>query len=466
MNNYFGTSNTHLWKPFFAHLAGNVPTRSDTLAPQRSVKMDEKQLLLEKERHGINSVSDVAESKIPCSPYKLTLNHQGSEKSSTGSISWKHLKLFIFPVEIVSFLFLFGMYFEMQLYQQYYFQRIFRTIIKDNVTNMSIDDICLNQSLIENITSSESFVKGQKMVNDFSMITVIIFLLPSIVVSLFAGPLSDRYGRKPLFASVFIGQLIAAVCIVLIVYLELNMLYFFIGAFAMGISGGFGVMMGATFSYISDVTPKKWLTIRMGIVEASIFVSTATSSAAAYKWIQLTNCTFKPQVWVVVAAVVLGLIYTIIIPESLSKESRVKNMSKSKKGLKSLAIGVKIFFWKSYLGINVWKLWIVLIVMVLIMINQNGITEIIAYILHNKPLEWDYELIGTYIALSSVSHLVALIFLLPILVLIKLPDSVITLIGVCVSCGMYVFAALFTKSWEMFLGEFTPPWFKFTMTAK
>ena len=434
--------------------------------------MGEKQPLLEGERHGIDSVSDDdAESEIPCSPSNQSPNHQGSEKSSTWSISWKHLKLFIFPVEIVSFLFLFGMYFEMQLYQQYYFQRIFRTIIKDNVTNMSelnisIDHICLNQSLIENLTSSESFIKGQKMVNDFSMITVIIFLLPSIVVSLFAGPLSDRYGRKPVIASVFIGQLIAAVCIVLIVYLELNMLYFFIGAFAMGISGGVGVMMGATFSYITDVTPEKWLTIRMGIVEASIFVSTATSSAAADKWIQLTNCTFRPQVWVVIAAVVLGLIYTIIIPESLSKESRVKNMSKSKKGLKSLAIGVKIFFWKSYLGINVWKLWIVLIVMVLIMINQNGITEIIAYFLHNKPLEWDYGLIGTYIALSSVSHLVALIFLLPILVLIKLPDSVIILIGVCVSCGMYVFAALLTESWEMFVGEFTPPWFIFTMTAK
>ena len=417
--------------------------------------MDEKQPLLESERRCINSVSNYdTENEILSSPSSQS---PSSEKSILRPISWKTVRLFIFPVEVVNFLFMFGVYFQMQLYQQYYFQRIFRTIIEDdNVTelNISMDHICLYQSLIENLTSSQSFVKGQRMVNDFGMITVIIYLLPSIVVSVFAGPLSDRYGRKPVMISVFIGQLIAGVSGIVIVYLELNMYYFVIGAFTTGISGGFGVILGAAFAYISDVTPKKWLTIRMGIVEASIFVATATSSAAADKWIQQTNCTFRPQVWVVLLVVLMGLIYTIIIPESLSKESRVKNMSKSKKGFKSLATGVKIFFWKSYLGINMWKLWIVLIVMVLIMINQTGLTEIINYFLHNKPLEWEYGTIGIYMAVTSISHLVALIFLLPILVLIKLPDSVIILIGVCVSCGMYVFVALLTESWEMFVGEF------------
>lgn len=373
---------------------------------------------------------------------------------------WLHLRLF--PVELCSFLFLFVVYFQMQVYQQYYFQRVMKQSISDYYSNMSdelnislaLDDVCLNQDQIVNLTNNETFVNGQKKVNIISMITTLVSLVPSIVTSLLVAPLSDRFGRKPILVLVFIGQTIGAAIGVLIVELKLSMYVFLVSAFSTGICGGFGVIMATVFAYITDVTPKRWLTIRMGILEASIFVGTATSSAASDKWIEKMNCDFRPMVWFILVIVALGFLYSIVIPESLTKEVKIKNKGKSGHKIKSMIRGAKILCCPSYIGFSkLWKFWVAIFIMILAMINETGLTEISSYFLHNKPLEWTYSTIGNYLAVSSVSHMLALLGLLPILVLLKIPDAIIILIGVLFACGMCIFIALLTKSWEMFLGK-------------
>ena len=365
-------------------------------------------------------------------------------------------RFFFFPVEGVTSLFLFGVYFQMQLYQQYYFQRVFQYTIKNwaNVSqlNYSINDMCLYQDLIVNLTSPESFVEGQKEVNNFSMLTTIAYLLPSILVSPLIGTLSDQIGRKPSMIFVFIGQLIAAMLGPCIVYFKLSMFYFFLGSVATGVCGGFGIMLSSGFAYVTDITPKKWLTVRMAFLEASIFVATAISSALSNTWIEKTNCSFKPQVWVVLATAILGIIYTAFIPESLNKNQQIKHISDFKCGFNRLCQGFKLFCCPSYIGANLWKVWIIVVVTMLAMINETGSSEISGYFLHNKPLQWKYNTIGLYLAVTSVSHLVALVVILPIFVLLKFPDSLIGLIGLIVSCGMCIFIALLTTTVEMFIG--------------
>ncbi len=376
--------------------------------------------------------------------------------SSSRASWWRIYSFFFFPVEWVTFLFLFGVYFQMQIYQQYYFQRVFEGIISNwtNVSqlNYSIDNMCLNQDKIVNLTSPESFVKGQKEINNFSMMTTIAYLLPSILVSPLIGTLSDQIGRKPAMVFVFIGQLISAVLGPFIVYFKLSMFYFFIGSVATGLCGGFGIVMSSSFAYVTDITPREWLTVRMAFLEASIFVATAISSASADTWIQKTNCTFKPQVWVVIATTLLGIVFSLMIPESLPKKQQIKRISEFKSGFNRLCHGFKLFFCPSYIGINLWKVWIIVLITVLGMINETGSSEISSYFLHNKPLQWNYSEIGLYLAVSSVSHLLALVVILPILVLLKFSDSLICLIGVLVSCGMCIFIALLDTTVEMFIG--------------
>ena len=386
-----------------------------------------------------------------------TDDHDGvaSQKKNSGAWmeQWRKISFFIFPIEIVVFLFMFGVYFQMQVFQQFYFQRIFREMIIDWTNDSQLNHSCLYQDLIVNLTSAESFVEGQKKVNLFSMLTTVIYLVPSILVSPLIGSLSDQLGRKLSIQFIFVGQIISAVVGTVVVYLDLNMLFLLIGSFATGICGGFGIMLGSSFSYITDITSKKWLTIRMGLLEASIFVATAVSSASSDSWIQKTDCIFKPQVWVVLATVTTGFLYALVLPESLGKDLQIKSIFEFKCGLGRLTRGFKLFFWPSYIGSNLWKLWIAVVVMDLAMINETGITEISSYFLHNKPLQWTYDQIGGYLALTSVSHLLALVIILPIFVLLKFPDSLISLIGVIVSCCMSVYTALLVKTWEMYTGQ-------------
>lgn len=417
----------------------------------------EKDPLLDIDRPSINK------GNTPSPP---PYEHEPSHVTVKGYVQWfsslprdqklRTISFFVLPVEIGVFLFMFGVYFQMQVYQQYYYQRIFRSIIANwtNVSdlNFSIYDICLSQDQIVNLTSPDTFVTGQKHINIYSMLTTIAFLLPSIMISPLIGTLSDQVGRKPAMLLVFGGQILSGILGVCIVYFDLHMLCFLATSFITGISGGFGMMMSSSFAYVTDITPKKFLTVRMAAVEASIFVGTGISSAISDMWIEKTHCTFKAQVWLILAVQICGFIFSLLIRESLSKENMVESFTKIKWGFHRIAKGFKLFFWPSYIGINLWKVWVVVIVIVLAMINETGSSEITGYFLYNKPLQWSIGEVGRYLLVSSFSHLLALLFLLPLLVLLKFSDPLISMIGVIVSCVMNVYIALLTTTWEMFSG--------------
>ena len=360
-------------------------------------------------------------------------------------------------MEIVNFLFLFGVYFQMQISQQYVLQKYARAAI-DNWVNGSVmvDHVCLKQKVVENLTSPETYIQVQSRVNSINMISNLAYLLPSIVVSLILGPLSDYYGRKPVIIAVFVGQVLSGIVTVFIIYFDLSLWLFVVTSFITGVSGGFGVILAGVFAYVTDIVPKRWLTLRMGVIEVFIFLGSGVASLSADTWIEATRCSFSPQVWLFVATSSLGLLFACIIPESLSKKAKLTNIAKSSKGIGSLVKGFKIYLKPSHLGsIKLWELWVVTLAMSLAIVNETGSMEIIEYFLYNKPLLWHYDRVGQYMLVSSMSHLVALLVLLPILVSFKVPDSVIGLIGCVFACATSAYIALLTTTWEMFLGKET-----------
>ena len=378
---------------------------------------------------------------------------------------WRNIKFFVIPVELSLFFYLFTVYFQMQFYQQYFYQRIMKQEILDfnNISNeqddwyFENDSTCLDQDGITNMSSEATFLKGQREVNHLNMISILISLSLSVITSLFLIPYSDVYGRKPFVAIVFVGQIAATVVSIFIVYFKLNMYYFCLTAAINGISGGFGVILASSFAYISDITPPRWLTIRMAVLGAIVFAGAAAGSPAADKWMDANGCDFRPLVWLILAAFLCGLLYTLILlPESLSKDIKSKNQQPSKKGFRALVQGIKIFTSLSYMDVSTLiKLWIINAITVLVMTNETGNVEIIGYFLQNKPLEWDYTTIGNYLSVSSAAHIVVLLFILPIMVLAKMSDPIIMSIGMVfvLVCDVCI-ATFVSKTWEMFLGMY------------
>ena len=367
--------------------------------------------------------------------------------------TWKRLKWWLLPIEILLFLSLFGFYFQTQVNQQYLLQRSARNAL-DNWTslNASTDHMCLNQTFVENLTSNKTYRAAQAKASKVNLVQALAFLFPSVIVVLILGPVSDLYGRKPILVIVFMTQTVASCINVLVVYFGWSIWLLVLGSFVTGTCGGLGLMMTILPSYITDVTPQRWLTLRMASMAACLYISTGIGSLTADIWIQKTRCSFKLEVWVVVITSLLGAIYSCVLPESLSREARMARGSVG--GFRTLVKGFKIFFIPSYLGVvKFWQVWVAVLVCVLSLINGTGSAEILGYFLHNKPLEWEYSKIGVFNLMTAMAHLVAVVVLMPILVGLKVPDSIVAMIGCVFGCGVSIFMALLRTGPEMFVGK-------------
>lgn len=347
-----------------------------------------------------------------------------------GCWNWAQLKYFLIPMELAVFLYMFTTYFHFQIYQQYFLQQSAR-----NALNLSSNySGCLNQTGISEMSSNETFFSIQSNANHVLMITTVVAQAPSLFVFFLLGALSDRFGRKVVMYIVFAGQCVSSVIGLLIVYFNLNMYFFLLSGFASGITGGFGAILLTGFSYIADITPEHWLTVRSGFLQVAIFVGTAASSGSSNSWLGSNGCDFLPPVWLLVAVTVVGFLYVVITPESLTREKRA---TLPKRGVGFILMGIKIFFWPRHLGRSrLWRLWLVLVVMSIAVINEVGNVEILTYFLENKPLKWPLGRISLYTVVISVTHCLALVVVVPLLVFLKLPDPLISLIGVTVACGV------------------------------
>ena len=368
-----------------------------------------------------------------------------------------------FPLEVSLGLYLFTAYFSLQLYQQYAFQRIAtNTLVAElaNASNTSADfngTHCWSQETIENLTSENTFVNVQLGANHLNVISLVSFFLPSSLMVVLWGPLSDAFGRKPFMLLAIFGQTVSACLSLLIVYLELDLRFFAASEFVSGIFGGPGAMFALSFSYASDVTPKRWLTARIGLLEAAGLLAAAVSSSTSYRWIEHTDCNFVQPSLLTAVVSFLALLFTFFIPESLSKQKRADQFQPSSKALailRHLLSGLKIFFCPRHIGCGrFWRLWVLAIVLCIAIINDIGVAQILPYFLHNEPFSWNYSFIGMFEATSLVSHGLCLIVLLPLLVMAKVSDIFIGLVGILFSIGSSVFIALLRNTWEMFLGK-------------
>ena len=84
-------------------------------------------------------------------------------------------------------------------------------------------------------------------------------------------------------------------------------------------------------------------------------------------------------------------------------------------------------------------------------LNIIGILNI--QVLFFKAIDWGPKMIGIVQSLSQASSIAVVLLVLPILVALKLPDTLIVLIGLFFSYGMAVFMGLASITYQYFIGE-------------
>jgi PCFT/HCP family folate transporter-like MFS transporter 1/3 len=369
---------------------------------------------------------------------------------------WQYIsrvRALLFPIEILFLLFLFLVMCFQQISQQYFFQRYARDALANISDFDNVSNVCLKQDDIVNITgSNESFLDIQIKTNNLNMYCEVITLGLSGIMSLFLGTISDRVGRKPILLLDVTGILICIIIQVVIIELELDLRYFLISNVFYGCCGGLGAILGVSFAAVADATKsKRLLAIRMGILESMIGVAKLAAYPTINYWINNNDCEFRYPAYFMIGIGVILAIYALCWPESINKNEQTSSQSVFK-GCQKFFNGAKIYLIPSYTGIFTWcKIWIVTAILSLACLSAIGIVEITNYFLHNKPLQWSYDLIGIYGIVNSIAGLIGLSLLLPVLVLIGFPNPLIAIIGAVFGIVANVLTATVKSTWEMFI---------------
>ena len=357
----------------------------------------------------------------------------------------------ILTVEPAIFLYMFATWLYYPLFLQYVFDYFARHEIRNTSFILEKDHVCFSRSLLDQYGDNETINIVEDKSNMLTIYSSLANKLLSIIAAMVMGPLSDRYGRRPIILLVAMGGIFQGLGGIFITHFKLNVYYFLIFGGLAGLFGDFAAILMASFSYVSDVSTGKWRTVRIGIAEAMIFFAGLLSEVLGGFWFQKLNCNFTPPLMAFVCCHALIILYTLILlPESLSNEERkMKSMNKPG-GLQKQIHGIKIFLCmvKEY---PVWKLWLAIIPLLIVVLNMTGATTIGVFFF--KDLNWNSTEIGAYQGTSMGSHMLALLLILPVLTALKLPDPLISLIGVVFNCTMNLFTGLTEVTYQLFIGK-------------
>ena len=377
----------------------------------------------------------------PLNPWKLYLRFRKAK---------------VVTVEPVLFLYMFGTYMSFSMIEQYYLKRF--GVQKLHNTSFPFpngsESFCINSSQLDKYGGNGTSDDVQASASHLLLYGQVPNQLLSIITALMFGPLSDRYGRRPLMVVIGIGVTLNGLMTLGIVHYNLNIYLFIATNVITGFTGGFASVLTLCFAYIADVSSLKWRTLRIGIVEAMIFGGGALGEGISGLWLNELNCFFEPIFWLYTAVNALIIVYVILfLPEPLTRRERLENAKNRPRGYKAVLQGFKIFFcspWQIRL-----LLWFALIAMSIIVMNMIGSQEITIFFLSAPhPLEWEPKTIGLYQATTQASHMIGLLVVLPILVALNLPDALIGLIGLVFNCGMNIFTGFVRQSWQMFVSKF------------
>ncbi len=360
----------------------------------------------------------------------------------------------IVTVEIAAFLFVLGRALYMPLCEQYFYHRFGADLLRNTSFVFPNGSFCMSSEMIDNYTqSSNSYKLDESSSNHLVAYTQIANTVPSIVVTLIFGPLTDRYGRKIGIVLPAVGVALQSIFSICIVVYSLHPYYFILANFISALFGNFTCLLAASFSYIADVSSPRWRSLRIGIVEAGLAFGSFAGHLLGGYWLDKVNCNYVyPLVFCASCNISIVLYISLLIPESLSSTEREAMRLKNPKGLRAYFEGFKLYFGGLSLS-STWKLYVATITANLAVLNVFGAEIVDVYFLKALPFDFNAFQIGIYQALRSASQGIASLLILVILVILKVGDAWIMLIATLFNVGSDILIGVSRKSWQLFASK-------------
>ena len=280
--------------------------------------------------------------------------------------------------------------------------------------------------------------------------------VPSILVSLLYGSLSDQLGRKLFIMLPVVGTAFSALIVLLVIYfgevLPLSLLL--IGALAAGILGNFSVENFAVYSYASDVSAETSRTKQIGVLESMAYLGGTLSLVLSGVWLTESQ-SFASMFWCIIACNLAILAYAIVaLPESLKlPHVTTSGWSRSTHLRLFRSIGDNLLGYFKLLLTN-WKLSLLMVMFFVVEVNFLGISDVVIFYSLGEPLCWSPNFIGYFLALKFFLNGMATLFLLPLLSALGVKDTILIIFGLVSGAAALVIMGIATETWIMFTGKF------------
>ncbi|EDW85956.1 uncharacterized protein Dwil_GK23342 [Drosophila willistoni] len=166
--------------------------------------------------------------------------------------------------------------------------------------------------------------KVQEYSADIMMTTSLLESIIPAFVSLFLGPWSDKFGRRPILLTTFSGYLTGAIILIVITKItdttNISPWFYLLVSVPAVLSGGTCALITGIYCYISDVAKERKRALRMVLNEASLCSGMMAGNVASGYIYAATNAL---TLFIIAGSLMtLALIYVFFfVPESLKPEN-------------------------------------------------------------------------------------------------------------------------------------------------
>lgn len=292
--------------------------------------------------------------------------------------------------------------------------------------------------------------KAQELASTLNMYKALLEAVPTVVLALFLGAWSDKYGRKMLLLLPNIGTCLQLVLLVVyaVYETELEPLYLLVTVVPLALCGGMMPVMVGSAAYISDTSTPESRVLRLAVMQSFFLVGAPLGSVTGGAI--LTHFGYV-TVYVVAAVMsLLCIIYVIfVLKETVKKPDGPSQPIKDFFDLTRVRQGLDTCFRKRE---NNHRLHLLLLMLAMSMNFFPVMGEMsVAYLYTRKKFEWTEIMYSYYASSSLLASMVGLLIALPIMkVALHLSDVAIASIGAACRICSETMIAFAPQGWFLF----------------